>query len=218
MPKKFELLVFDWDGTLANSAQTIVSAIQAACQDAGLPVPDEESSRGVIGLGLREAVQALFPDIDETIRQQVTQGYRHYYFENEHEISLFDGVEAALQQFANAGFLLAVATGKGRGGLDREMQKTGLYRFIHASRCVDECFSKPHPQMLEQLMDELGVQPEQTVMIGDTHYDLQMAQNARVAGLGVSYGAQAEASLQSHAPLACFDSFAKLHAWLNENA
>lgn len=218
MPKQFDLLVFDWDGTLADSAQTIVNALQWASRDAGVPIPDDASSRGVIGLGLPEALIQLFPDLDEPTRQQVGQGYRHYYNTNAHEVSLFEGVESAAQEFADAGFMLAVATGKGRGGLNRAMERSGIGHLFLATRCVDECFSKPHPQMLEEIMDELGVVPEKAVMIGDSPFDLQMARNARVASLGVSYGAQPEENLLPHAPLACFDSFAKLRAWLNENA
>lgn len=218
MPKQFDLLIFDWDGTLADSAQIIVNALQWASRDVGVPIPDDASSRGVIGLGLPEALLELFPDLDEPDRQQVGQRYRHYYNTNEHEVSLFRGVEDAMQAYADAGFMLAVATGKGRGGLNRAMERSGLGPLFHATRCVDDCFSKPHPQMLEEIMDELGVMPEKTLMIGDSQFDLQMARNARVASLGVSYGAQPEEMLIPHAPLACFDSFAKLHAWLNENA
>lgn len=218
MPKQFELLVFDWDGTLADSARTIVNALQWASRDAGAPVPDEAAARGVIGLGLPEALRHLFPDHDDDIRQQVGQGYKHYYLTNEHEVGLFDGVEGALQEFTDAGFMLAVATGKSRRGLNRALENTGLGPHFLATRCVDDCFSKPHPQMLEEIMEELGVAPASAVMIGDSAFDLQMAKNAGIASLGVSYGAQPEANLQPHEPLACFDSFAKLRAWINENA
>ncbi len=218
MPQQFELLIFDWDGTLADSAQTIVNALQLASRDAGVPVPDDENSRGVIGLGLPEALIQLFPELDATTRQLVGQGYRHYYNTNAHEVSLFEGVEQAIRDYSDAGFMLAVATGKGRGGLNRAMERSGFGHLFHATRCVDECFSKPHPQMLLEIMDELGVMPEKAVMIGDSAFDLQMAQNAGVASIGVSYGAQPVENLLPHAPLACFDSFAKLHAWLSTNA
>ena len=218
MPKQFDLLVFDWDGTLADSAQTIVNALQRASHDAGVPVPDDVSSRGVIGLGLPEALIRLFPELDEPLRQQVGQGYRRHYADNEHEVQLFHGVEEAIQELADAGFMLAVATGKGRGGLNRALQKSGLGPQFLTTRCVDECFSKPHPQMLEEIMDELGVMSDRTLMIGDSAFDLQMALNARVAAVGVSYGAQPEDLLLTHAPLACFDSFAKLRDWLNQYA
>ena len=218
MPKRFNLLVFDWDGTLADSTQAIVDALQMACRDIGLPVPDDSRSRSIIGLSLGEALQALFPDADADTGQQLVERYRTHYLARDNEIVLFDGVPHAINELIEAGFMLAIATGKGRGGLNRALAQTGLAGFFHASRCADECFSKPHPQMLEQILDELGTLPQRSLMIGDTHYDLQMAQNAGVAGVGVSYGAQPHESLFPYAPLACFDSFAKLHAWLNENA
>lgn len=218
MSRQFDLLIFDWDGTLADSTQTIVDALQSASRDVGLPVPDDTKSRSIIGLGLREALQELFPDADAEAEARLVERYRMHYFARDEEIVLFDGVEDAMQELADAGFMLAVATGKGRGGLDRAMAQTGLTEFFHASRCAGECHSKPHPQMLEEILDELGAIPERALMIGDTHFDLQMAQNARMAGLGVSYGAQPHENLLPHAPLACFDSFAKLHAWLRLNA
>ena len=218
MPKQFELLIFDWDGTLADSTQTIVDALQSASRDVGLPVPDAAKSRSIIGLGLREALQELFPDADAETQTRLVERYRVHYFARDEQIVLFDGVEDAMQELADAGFMLAVATGKGRGGLDRAMAQTGLAQFFHATRCAGECHSKPHPQMLDEILDELGAMPEKAVMIGDTHFDLQMAQNAGMAGLGVSYGAQPHENLLPHAPLACFDSFAKLHAWLRLNA
>jgi phosphoglycolate phosphatase len=218
MPKQFDLLIFDWDGTLADSARTIVNALQRGSRDAGAPIPDDAAARGVIGLGLPEALLKLFPDLDELTRQRVGEGYKYHYHASEHEVSLFDGVEDAMQAYADAGFMLAVATGKGRNGLNRAMELSGFGHLFHATRCVDDCFSKPHPQMLEEIMDELGVIPEKAVMIGDSEFDLQMARNAHMPSLGVSYGAMPEEKLIQHAPLACFDSFAKLHAWLNENA
>jgi phosphoglycolate phosphatase len=218
MPQRFDLLVFDWDGTLADSTQAIVEALQAASRDVGLPVPDDIKSRSIIGLGLRDALQVLFPEADEATGLQLVDSYRSHYFARDDEIRLFQGVREALQQLAGAGFMLAVATGKGRNGLNRDLAQTGLADYFIATRCAGECLSKPHPQMLEEIMSELGAMPEKTVMIGDTPYDLQMAQNAKVTGIGVSYGAQTHASLLEHAPLACFDSFDKLHAWLNENA
>lgn len=218
MPKRFELLVFDWDGTLADSARVIVDAVQQGSLEAGVAPPEEARIRGVIGLGLQEALQVLFPDVGAATRLRISQGYRRWYTENEHLVGLFHGVESALQELQEAGFLLAVATGKGRRGLNRAFEATGLGPLFMASRCAGECFSKPHPQMLEEIMDELGTARERTLMIGDSVFDLQMAHNAGVHAVGVSYGAQQEAQLRPHAPIACFDSFAKLRAWLNTNA
>jgi len=218
MPQRFDLIVFDWDGTLVDSARNIVHALQAASADAGWEPPSDQSARGVIGLGLKEAMHALFPVIDETQTQVLIERYRAHYFTHDHEISLFEGVREAVLELEARGFLLGVATGKGRNGLNRSLECTSLKPHFHASRCADECFSKPHPQMLHELMDELGVTPERTLMVGDTPYDLQMAQNAGVAGLGAAYGAQPLENLLPHAPLACFDSFTKLHQWLITSA
>lgn len=218
MPKRFDLLIFDWDGTLADSTQIIVDALQSASRDVGLPVPSADKSRSIIGLGLREALLELFPEASPEIEDGLVERYRHHYFARDDQIVLFDGVMEAMQELSDAGFMLAVATGKGRGGLNLAMEHAGLTSFFHATRCAGECHSKPHPQMLEEILDELGAMPEKAVMIGDTNFDLQMAQNAGMAGLGVSYGAQSHENLLAHAPLACFDSFAKLHAWLKLNA
>ncbi|MCX7627528.1 MAG: HAD-IA family hydrolase [Methylophilaceae bacterium] len=218
MPKRFELLVFDWDGTLADSARIIIDAIEQGSLEAGVAPPEADRIRSVIGLGLQEALLHLFPDLDEGRRQHIGLGYRRHYLRNEHQVNLFEGVAPAMREWAEAGFLLAVATGKGRRGLDRALEASGLGTLFITSRCADECFSKPHPQMLEEIVTELGVSRERALMIGDSTFDLMMAQNAGIAAVGVSYGAQCEAQLWPHAPIACFDSFAKLRAWLNENA
>lgn len=218
MPQQFDLIVFDWDGTLVDSARNIVSALQAASIDAGLEPPRDRMARSVIGLGLKEAMHALFPEIDEARTQILIERYRTHYLACDHEISLFEGVREALLELEVRGFLLGVATGKERNGLNRSLDGTLLKTHFHASRCADECFSKPHPQMLHELMDELGVTPGRTLMVGDTPYDLQMAQNAGVAGIGAAYGAQPLENLLPYAPLACFDSFTKLHQWLITSA
>jgi phosphoglycolate phosphatase len=214
MPRQFDLIVFDWDGTLVDSTQLIVDSIRAASADVDLPVPEPLAARGIIGLGLSEALGVLFGSISETQRQQLVARYRYHYLAQDHEVPFFDGVNAAIEALAEKGFMLGVATGKGRNGLNRSLQRSGLGRHFHATRCVDECFSKPHPQMLLELMDELGVSPARTLMIGDTTYDLQMAQNANVASVAVSYGAQQLESLLPYAPVAHFDNFTNLNQWL----
>lgn len=218
MPRRFELIVFDWDGTLADSTRIIVDAIQAASADAGLPMPDERAARSIIGLSLQRAIYQLFPHITPEQLQLLVERYRHHYFAGDDDIPLFPEVAETLAELAAQGHRLAVATGKGRRGLDQSLERTGLRQYFEATRCADECHSKPHPQMLLELMDELDAEPEVTLMIGDTHYDLQMAANAGAASLAVSYGAQPLEDLLPHAPLASFDSFAKLRAWLNANA
>lgn len=214
MPKRFDLIVFDWDGTLANSTQMIVDCMREASADAGLPVPDHSAASHIIGLGLQEAIDALFGKLTETQFQQLVTRYRHHYYARDEETPLFEGVFAAIPELAKQGFMLGVATGKGRRGLNKSLTRSGLAQYFHATRCVDECPSKPHPQMLVELMQELGSSPERTLLVGDTSYDLQMAQNANVASLAVSYGAHSLANLLPHAPLEHFDDFAKLNQWL----
>jgi phosphoglycolate phosphatase len=218
MPKQFDLIVFDWDGTLANSTAMIVDCMRQASADAGLPVPDHAAASQIIGLGLVEAIDALFGSLNQSQFQQLVARYRYYYYARDEETPLFEGVAEAIERLENSGYKLAVATGKGRNGLNKSLEQSGLGRFMHATRCVDECFSKPHPQMLLELMDELAVMPERTLMIGDTTFDLQMASNAQVASLAVTYGAHAAENLKPLGPLACFDRFDALDQWLVDHA
>ena len=218
MPKQFDLLIFDWDGTLADSTRAIVDAVYHAADKLGLPRPSEQASCDIIGLELREALRVLFADVDATTLTELVTHYQRYYASVQDDIPLFAGVADALQGLAAQGFMLAVASGKGRNGLRHAIERAGVGDLVLARRSADDCFSKPHPQMLHEIMDELGCTPECSVMIGDTTFDLQMAQNAGMASLAVSYGAQPKENLLPHAPLACFDSFATLHTWLNSNA
>lgn len=218
MAKRFDLLVFDWDGTLLDSAGAIVAAIQAACRDLELPEPSDERARHVIGLGLGEALRHAVPELPEQRYPQMVDRYRHHYLSRDHELRLFDGAAELVAELAGAGFTLAVATGKSRVGLDRALKASGLGAYFQASRCADECFSKPHAQMLEELMQEFAVAPERTLMIGDTTHDLQMALNAGVASLGVAYGAHPAAALDALAPLARLQKVEELAAWLRTHA
>ncbi len=218
MPKQFDLLVFDWDGTLMDSAATIVAAIQAASRDIGADEPSEAAARHIIGLGLNEAIAALFPDMAAADYSRLADRYRVHFMAQDAEIPLFAGAEEAIREFHAAGFMLAVATGKGRRGLDRVLDHTGLRPYFHATRCADESFSKPHPQMLLELMERLGATPDKTLMIGDTSHDLQMAVNAGVPSLGAAYGAHPREGLVGFAPLACAGTFGELHQWLRDNA
>lgn len=217
MQNNFDLIVFDWDGTLMDSAAAIVHAIQAASRDLGLPEPADRQARHVIGLGLSDALQRAVPDLPEHEYPRMVERYRHHYLSRDHELSLFAGVEELMEELAQRGYRLAVATGKSRLGLDRALAHSGLGAYFHALRCADQCHSKPHPQMLEELMEELGAAPERTLMIGDTTHDLLMARNAGTAGLGVSYGAHLLEDLQALAPLACLDTVEELQAWLLAN-
>ena len=218
MAKRFDLLVFDWDGTLLDSAGAIVAAIQAACRDLELPEPSDERARHVIGLGLGEALRHAVPELPEQRYPQMVDRYRHHYLSRDHELRLFDGAAELVAELSGAGFALAVATGKSRVGLDRALKASGLGAYFQASRCADECFSKPHQQMIEELMQEFSVAPERTLMIGDTTHDLQMALNAGVPSLGVAYGAHPAAALDALAPLARLQKVEELAAWLRTHA
>ncbi len=201
-----------------DSAGAIVASIQGACRDLGLEVPSKQASRHIIGLGLTEAIAHLLPTLPQADYPKLVDRYRHHFLSQDADIPLFVGAERIVRDLNQAGFLLGVATGKSRRGLDRVLEQTGLGSFFHSTRCADECFSKPHPEMLEQLMDELGATRQRTLMIGDTSHDLQMAQNAGVAALAVSYGAHPREELLAHAPLACLDQIEELEQWLLANA
>jgi len=216
--KQFDLLVFDWDGTLMDSAGAIVMVLQSACRDLELPIPSDAAARHIIGIGLNEALAELLPGLSPSLYGQLVERYRYYFLSQDNEIPLFCGVYDAIEELSEMGFLLAVATGKSRRGLDRAFDHTETRRFFHASRCADESFSKPHPGMLLELLDELGVVAERTLMIGDTTHDLQMAINANVPSLGAAYGAHPKENLIALEPLACLDNFNELHQWLKINA
>ena len=218
MAKRFDLLVFDWDGTLLDSAAHIACALQSAFRDLDLPVPTTEAARHVIGLGLEDAMMYLNPGLDRARYAEVADRYRVHFLAGDHAVELFPAVASGIAALNQQGYLLAVATGKSRRGLDRVLDHTGLRAYFHATRCADECFSKPHPEMLEQLMNQLGATRQRTLMIGDTSHDLQMAQNAGVPSLAVSYGAHLRADLLTHTPLACVDSILEMETWLRMNA
>lgn len=218
MARRFELIVFDWDGTLLDSTAAIATAVQAAARDLSLPVPSDERARHIIGLGLIDAMRHAMPDLPEYRYAEVAERYRHHYLARDHELQLFQGAEALVDALASAGHLLAVATGKSRKGLDRAFAVSGLGPRFHASRCADECHSKPHPQMLEELMLELGVDAAATLMIGDTTHDLLMARNAGVPAVGVGYGAHPREALLALDPLYCAADVGALAVWLGEHA
>ena len=215
--RRFRLLVFDWDGTLADSTALIGEALQKACGDIGLPVPDTVSARHVIGLGLDDALRSVAPSLARARYPELTARYRHHYLAREDEIALFDGARELLSELDAAGYLLAVATGKGRSGLDRALARNGLLGAFHATRCADEGFPKPHPDMLLHLMDRLGTEPADTLMIGDTTHDLELARNAGVAAVAVTYGAHAREPLARLAPIGIAHSMAELARWLRQN-
>lgn len=216
MANNFDLIVFDWDGTLMDSAAKIVNCFQAALADCGRPPLPEATIRHIIGLGLHEALRALLPDADDTLRAQVADRYReHFLHLDDTDMPLFPGVVEGLERLGDAGFHLAIATGKARRGLERVLAATGLHHRFCVSRCADEAHSKPHPRMLLEILAHTGVVPERALMIGDTTYDMQMAAAASVPGLAVSYGVHPRERLLEHAPLACLDSFIEVCQWLH---
>jgi phosphoglycolate phosphatase len=217
-PKRFDLLIFDWDGTLMDSAGVIAACIQAAARDMNLPIPSREAASHVIGLGLREALEHLFPGLPEEQHPILADHYRRHFLGQDHEIPLFEGARELIEELHRHGFQLAVATGKARRGLDRVFAHTGLAPYFHASRTADETFSKPHPAMIEELLEELGVTPERALMIGDTSHDLDMARNAGVACLAAGYGAHPAENLAAYGALQVCETFAELADWLRENA
>jgi len=216
--KQFDLIVFDWDGTLMDSTATIVRCIQAAARDLGLPVPRDDKAAHVIGLGLHEAMQAVLPDIDPTWYPRMVERYRYHFLSRDHELVLFPGVRDMLQELSQEGYFLAVATGKSRVGLNRAMNDVKVLSLFDATRCADETFSKPHPAMLQELTRELGQDMRRTVMIGDTSHDLLMANNAGAAGVAVQYGAHPVEQLTACNPVYSAATGAELHQWLSENA
>ncbi|GAB4040124.1 MAG: HAD-IA family hydrolase [Rubrivivax sp.] len=218
VPRRFDLIVFDWDGTLFDSTALIVRCIQAACADLGLPVPDDRRAAYVIGLGLHDALQHVVPGLPAERYPELGRRYRHHYFARQHELVLFPGTLTMLQALKARNHWLAVATGKSRAGLDEALAHAELHGMFDATRTADETASKPNPLMLEQLMREFGVDPERTLMIGDTTHDLQLARNAGTASLAVAYGAHEPEAFAALAPLAVLHSTAELHRWLDDHA
>jgi phosphoglycolate phosphatase len=215
---RYELLVFDWDGTLIDSAGAIVWCIQSACRELGLPVPDDARASHVIGLGLQDALAYAVPGLPPEDYGRVVESYRRHFLARDAGIPLFPGAEAMLSGLRERGHVLAIATGKSRAGLARALENTGLRPLFASSRCADQCAPKPAPDMILELMAELGTGAANTLMIGDTVHDLHMAASARVPAVAVSYGAHAKADLATLAPLACLESIDELTQWLTRNA
>jgi len=218
MAKRYDLIVFDWDGTVMDSTAVIASSIQAACRDLDLPVPSDAAARHVIGMGLVQALQYAVPDAPEAMYEPLAERYRHHFMAQDASIPLYAGAAETIAGLHEAGYRLAVATGKSRKGLDRVLDSSGLRGYFQATRTADHTFSKPHPAMLLELMDELGVDAARALMIGDTTHDLQMAINAGVEAVAVSHGAHPEDQLRALRPLALLQDFHQLRGWLQANA
>ncbi len=211
---QFDLVVFDWDGTLFDSTALITRCIQAACADVGVAVPSRERASYVIGMGLSEALQHAAPDLPRERYRDLAERYRHHYFARQDEIAFFDGTLAMLQALKARGQRLGVATGKSRRGLDAALNESELRGLFDATRTADETASKPDPKMLRELMAELGSVPERTLMVGDTTHDLLLARNAGTASVGVSFGAHDPALFDGFGARHIAHSTADLHDWL----
>lgn len=217
-PEALRLLIFDWDGTLMDSETQIVHAMHEAIRELDLEARSADQCRNIIGLGLKEAIDALYPGGDSVFLERFVEAYRHHWFAISHDSELFPGAPETLHLLKEAGFALAVATGKGRAGLDKVLRHTGLEAMFAATRCSDETRSKPHPQMLNEILHELDVRPGQALMVGDTEYDLQMANAAGVSSIAVSYGVHGRERLLQHQPLVCLDRISELVDWLAEES
>ncbi|ABA56711.1 HAD-superfamily hydrolase subfamily IA [Nitrosococcus oceani ATCC 19707] len=212
----YKLIVFDWDGTLMDSEARIVASMRSAIHDLSFPFREDAQLRNVIGLGLPEALAMLYPEGDKVMKNALVERYRHYYLSADLTPSqLFEGVEELLGKLHEQGYLMAIATGKGRSGLDRVLPEVGVAHYFCTSRCADETASKPNPRMLLEIMAQTQARPEETLMVGDTEYDLLMAKYAGTDALAVSYGVHEKTRLQQCGPIGCVDSVTALEGWLS---
>jgi len=218
MAKRYDLIVFDWDGTVMDSTGVIAGSIQAACRDLGLDEPSDMACKHVIGLGLHEALRQAVPGVPESKRGDLVERYRHHYLLQDGTLSLYEGAAQTITELHAAGHWLAVATGKSRIGLERAMKTSGMKPFFHTTRTADQTFSKPNPAMLLEIMDEIGIEARRVLMVGDTTHDLQMARNAGVDAIGVTHGAHPAEQLLAMQPLALLDDFTGLRSWFREHA
>ncbi len=218
MKSNYDLIVFDWDGTLIDSLGGIVDAMRMTVERLDLPPLTEAEMRAVVGLGLVEALRTLFPDRTGADYERIRGAYREIFLSEKPEARLFPGVYETVSGLVDAGHSVAIATGKGRAGLDRELRETGLGRLVSASRCADECMSKPAPDMLHELMGHLGHDASATLMVGDSEYDLLMAKNAGTPAVAVTGGAHADERLMRHRPIAVIGSVVELPGILNVGA
>ncbi|WP_410473986.1 HAD-IA family hydrolase [Guyparkeria sp. TX1] len=205
------LVVFDWDGTLADSTGRIVTAFQEALTSVDHPRLPDESIRGIIGLSLANAIIELFPEAELRFREALAQAYHRCYFANEEPVALYPEAEALLEALTKTGCLLAVATGKSRRGLDRALAQTGTADYFHHTLTAEETRSKPHPEMLEGILDYTGSDPTETWMVGDTDFDLLMARNAGTHAIGITHGAHPRERLAAARPDWLIDRLAQLH-------
>lgn len=215
MNREFDLIIFDWDGTLMDSVAKIVRCFQAAMMDLNIPSPDEIDIRNIIGLGMDEALSVLLPAHTSQEKKSVIEMYREHFLERDKTaMPFFNGVESGLSQLQAHGYQLAVATGKNRKGLDRLLYNHNFEKYFTVTRCSDESNSKPHPQMLNDILEITKIDPERAIMVGDTTYDMEMARNANIECMAVDYGVHDCEQLRSYKPKDCLGSFPELVNWL----
>jgi phosphoglycolate phosphatase len=215
--RRFDLIAFDWDGTLSDSTALIASCIQQAVADVGGTVPSTAAASHVIGLGLMQALAHAAPDVPAERHAALADRYRHHYFAQQHTLTLFPGVIDMLQELRAQGYLLAVATGKSRRGLDEALKNVALQGMFDTTRTADQTRGKPHPQMLHEIFAELAVEPQRTLMVGDTTHDLELARNAACPSAAVTYGAHPPHAFAALGPLCIAESVPQLRAWILQN-
>ncbi len=215
--RRYELIVFDWDGTLADSTAVIVSSIQAACRDMGLAVPDDRTAGYVIGMGLAEAIAHVAPALSEREFPRLGSLYRHHYFDLHDQVKLFPGTVDMLDDLRACQHRIAIATGKSRRGLEAALELANVRDKFDGTRTADETAAKPDPLMLTELMSEFDVTPQSTLMVGDTTHDLQLAANAGTDAVAVTYGAHATSEFDGYQPCRIVHSTGELRLWLLEN-
>ncbi len=212
---KYKLIIFDWDGTIIDSQAHIIHSMRQAVLDEGLTAPDDLQIRHIIGLSLHRAVETLFPDSDVDQLDRISTNYRrHFFADTEHVSELFNGAADVIRDLHASGYYLAVATGKGRHGLDIALNKTGLAHYFHITRCADETRSKPDPMMLDEILTDLDLDVEQAIMVGDTSYDVEMASNIKMDSIAVTYGMHDKTHLQTAGPTHFIDSIDQISQFI----
>ena len=217
MTKKYKVIIFDWDGTIVNSTGLIVRAIKEAALTKGITIDDERKIFSVIGLGLSQAFYKLFNYLSKQEIKELEGLYKDSYLKNINEVSLFDGIEFGIKDLHRRGYNLAIATGKSRRGLDIALSKSGLESLFEVTKTIDECFSKPHPQMVNEILDFYIVEKNEALIIGDSTYDLEMANNAGIDSLGVTFGARSNEDLVKYKPKAIADNVYEVFEWIMRN-
>ncbi len=211
---KYQLIIFDWDGTIIDSQAHIINSMQKAMADENLPMPRDDEVRHVIGLSLDSVILSLLPELNDTTVNRISDNYRRHFFANINQSRLFDGVAETIQDLHASGYFLAVATGKGRRGLDLALKNTGLEPFFHITRCADETRSKPDPLMLDEILTDLDLAVENAIMVGDTSYDMDMAGNIKMDCVAVTYGMHNAEHLKTSNPTYLIDSIDQLSQYV----